>query len=334
MNVIAKPLTEKIAAARRQLDAQVREMVQWHFDPATGCPFWLDYAGRLDFDPRKEIGGFSDLKLLGHFQDEWLRGGPVRKWVPKGLAGKPVYVFETGGSTGVPKTRININDFQTDYELFSKTLSEKTFPKGADWLMLGPSGPRRLRLAVERKRLDLAARKAYATDLATGLPNHAQLLEHMTHLLALREREPAPMALIVLRIEGLAGTEAALGAEAANVLRRKVAVRIRAGLRASDVVASLGSDSFAVLLAWIDAPDDAVHVASKLAQQVRQPYNVAGTDRAVAVALGLAAYPEHGRDAESLLRRATSQAASVATVGREGFATRVERGPAAAANDD
>ena len=51
---------------------------------------------------------------------------------------------------------------------------------------------------VERKRLEVAARKAYATDLATGLPNHAQLMEHMTHLLALREREPAPMVLLVL----------------------------------------------------------------------------------------------------------------------------------------
>lgn len=193
---------------------------------------------------------------------------------------------------------------------------------------------RRLRLAVERKRLEQAARKAYATDLATGLPNHAQLHEHMTHLLALREREPAPMALIVLRIEGLAGTEAALGAEAANVLRRKVAVRIRSGLRASDVVASLGSDSFAVLLAWIDAPQDAPHVAAKLAQLVRQPYSVAGTDRAVAVSVGLAAYPEHGRDADGLLRRAVSQAASLATLGREGFANRTERGPAAAANDE
>jgi hypothetical protein len=84
---------------------------------------------------------------------------------------------------------------------------------------------RALRLAIERKRLEMAARKAYATDLATGLPNHAQLLEHMTHLVALRAREPAPMALIVLRIEGLASTEASLGAEAANVLKRKVAVR-------------------------------------------------------------------------------------------------------------
>ena len=69
--------------------------------------------------------------------------------MPKGLAGKPVYIFETGGSTGVPKSRININDFQTDYELFSNTLSDEGFPKGADWLMLGPTGPRRLRLAVE-----------------------------------------------------------------------------------------------------------------------------------------------------------------------------------------
>jgi len=193
---------------------------------------------------------------------------------------------------------------------------------------------RALRLAVERKRLELAARKAYATDLATGLPNHTQLLEHMTHLLALREREPAPMALIVLRIEGLASTEAALGAESANVLRRKVAVRIRSGLRASDVVASLGADAFAVLLAWIDAAGDAPQVAAKLAQLVQQPFKVAGTDRAVAVSLGLAAYPEHGRDADALMRRAIGQAASVVAMGREGFANRVERGPAAAANDD
>jgi diguanylate cyclase (GGDEF)-like protein len=193
---------------------------------------------------------------------------------------------------------------------------------------------RALRLAVERKQLEQAARKAYATDLATGLPNHTQLLEHMTHLLALREREPAPMALIVLRIEGLASTEAQLGPEAANVLRRKVAVRIRSGLRASDVVASLGSDAFAVLLAFIDAPGDAPRVAGKLAQLVQQPFRMAGAERAVAVSLGLAAYPEHGRDADALMRRAVGQAASVATVGREGFANRVERGPATAANDD
>ena len=60
-----------------------------------------------------------------------------RRWVPKGLAGKPVYVFETGGSTGVPKSRVQIDDFRIDYEQFSETLPDEYFPQGADWLMRG-----------------------------------------------------------------------------------------------------------------------------------------------------------------------------------------------------
>lgn len=131
------------------LDAHVREIVQWHFDPQTGCQFWLDRAKDLDWDPRSEIKTFKDLARFGYFQDEWLRGGPVRQWVPRGFLGRPVYTFETGGSTGVPKSRINIEDFRLDYEAFSETLPDEFFPKGADWLSLGPTGPRRLRLAVE-----------------------------------------------------------------------------------------------------------------------------------------------------------------------------------------
>ncbi len=142
-------LQTEIDTAKAQLDAHVRDIIQWHFTPETGAPFWLEYAQQLDFDPRDKIRGYDDLKYLGHFEDEWLRGGPVRRWVPKGLADQPVYVFETGGSTGVPKSRINIRDFQIDYEIFSDTLADTGFPPGADWLMLGPSGPRRLRLAVE-----------------------------------------------------------------------------------------------------------------------------------------------------------------------------------------
>ena len=149
MEILNTSLSQKIEVARRQLDDHVREIVQWHFSPETGAPFWLEFARNLEFDPRKEIGGYDDLKILGHFQDEWLRGGPVRRWVPKAYAKEPVYVFETGGSTGVPKSRVNVRDFQIDYEFFSQTLSDESFPHGGDWLMLGPTGPRRLRLAVE-----------------------------------------------------------------------------------------------------------------------------------------------------------------------------------------
>lgn len=142
-------LDQKMAQAKEQLDAHVRESVEWHFNPETGCDYWLEKAKTLDFDPRKEITCFEDVKKFPLFEDDDLRGGPVERWLPKGLKGKPAYVFETGGTTGVPKSRLVVEDHWIDYEEFSKTLPDEHFPPGSNWLMLGPSGPRRLRLAVE-----------------------------------------------------------------------------------------------------------------------------------------------------------------------------------------
>src|SRR5471030_2911883 len=141
--------TAAVDQARAALDAHMVETIAWHFHESTGCPFWLDFKRKLKFDPLSEVRSFDDLKKFPPFEDEWLRGGPVRRWVPKALADKPIYVFETGGTTGVPKSRIAIEDFRIDYSLLSDTLPDQYFPRGANWLMLGPSGPRRLRLAVE-----------------------------------------------------------------------------------------------------------------------------------------------------------------------------------------
>src|SRR6266404_8085420 len=118
---MAKP-AEAPTQAKERLDNHVREIIEWHFNPATGCTFWLDYASKLGWDPRKEIHNFMDLRKFPAFEDEWLRGGPVQRWIPKGLAGRPAYVFETGGTTGIPKSRVAINDFRVDYEAFSDTL--------------------------------------------------------------------------------------------------------------------------------------------------------------------------------------------------------------------
>jgi diguanylate cyclase (GGDEF)-like protein len=193
---------------------------------------------------------------------------------------------------------------------------------------------RTTRQAVLRKKLERSTRTAYATDLATGLPHQAQLLEHMSQLLALREREPAPMVLLVLQVEGYATAVARLGVESANVLRRKVAVRLRSGLRASDVVAAVGSDAFGVLLGRLESAADGERVAAKLVLALQQPFIVAGQPCEVRAAVGLARYPEHGKQANALLQRATAQAGSVAAMGREGYAGRADRALGGAANDE
>lgn len=148
-NTVSEQVAQKASDARDRLDEHTLKTVHWHFSEDTGSPFWLEKKAELKFDPLTDVKSFDDLKKFPHFEDEWLRGGPVRRWVPKGHANKPTYVFETGGTTGIPKSRVVIEDHWTDYELFSDTLPDKYFPKGANWLMLGPSGPRRLRLAVE-----------------------------------------------------------------------------------------------------------------------------------------------------------------------------------------
>ncbi|EAQ81757.1 hypothetical protein [Blastopirellula marina] len=148
-SVLSADIQAKAQAAKDKLDQHAYETVQWHFHESTGCPFWLEKKKELNFDPLTEVKNYEDIQKFPLFEDDWLRGGPVRRWVPKAFENDPVYVFETGGTTGVPKSRIAINDFRTDYENFSHTLPDQYFPKGSNWLMLGPSGPRRLRLAVE-----------------------------------------------------------------------------------------------------------------------------------------------------------------------------------------
>ena len=193
---------------------------------------------------------------------------------------------------------------------------------------------RTLCLAIERKRQEQELRRAWSIDLATGLPNRVQLMELLHQLCALREREPAPMALLVIRVEGLATTEARLGVEAAQALRRKLAVRLRGGLRASDVVSALAPDAFAVVLTRLDVPADGERVAAKLAQVLREPFMVSGQTTVVTVSTGVAVYPGHGKQPDDLLKLALSMAAARRGLGRQGYADRTERGEQSAANDD
>jgi phenylacetate-coenzyme A ligase PaaK-like adenylate-forming protein len=137
-----------IKAAQNQLETHLREIIQWHFSPETGCPFWLDWA-KKNFDPRQEVKSCADLCKFPHFQDEWLRDLQPEVWVPTKFKGRPFNIFETGGTTGMPKQRIGWDDYKVDYSEFSDKISDAHFPRNHFWLMMGPTGPRRLRLAIE-----------------------------------------------------------------------------------------------------------------------------------------------------------------------------------------
>ena len=105
-------------------------------------------------------------------------------------------------------------------------------------------------------------------------------------------------------------------------------------VRASDVVASLGEDCFAVLLASILAPADAQRVGAKLLTALQVPLRVGGQDLAVAAALGVALFPGDGKQPDALLRRALGLAASAQAQGRAGLSNFVESGAVPGAAND
>jgi phenylacetate-coenzyme A ligase PaaK-like adenylate-forming protein len=138
-----------IKLAQDKLETHLREIIEWHFSPETGCSFWLDWAKKAGWDPRQEVKTVTDLQKFPHFQDEWLRDLQPEVWVPAKYKGRPFNIFETGGTTGMPKQRIGWDDYKVDYEEFSGKVLDEHFPRNHYWLMVGPTGPRRLRLAIE-----------------------------------------------------------------------------------------------------------------------------------------------------------------------------------------
>jgi phenylacetate-coenzyme A ligase PaaK-like adenylate-forming protein len=181
-------LDQAAAQAAHQLDLHVKAIVAWHFSPETGCERWLDWARQAGWDPAREVQGFADLLRFPHFDGEVLRQEPHEAWIPRAYRGRPFHIFETGGTTGMPKQRISWEDHQIDYTQFSETLEESAFPRGGYWLMVGPTGPRRLRLAIEHLA-NVRGSSCYFVDLdprwvkkLIGRREFDQAKAYMTHV--------------------------------------------------------------------------------------------------------------------------------------------------------
>ncbi|MEU5197783.1 AMP-binding protein [Streptomyces scabiei] len=121
----------------------IQAAMRWHFSPETGSPYWLRRARTLDFDPRRDVRTFDDLRLFPNTVNE-LRDVPARDLVPQGYgsAAEVVGIYESGGTTGAPKRVAYLADWMDRYVTWStRRMDERGHPHGAHWLAMIPSGP-------------------------------------------------------------------------------------------------------------------------------------------------------------------------------------------------
>jgi len=109
------------------------------------------------------------------------------------------------------------------------------------------------------------------------------------------------------------------GHAAGDALLKAVARRMQATVRAEDIVGRLGGDEFAVVQTGIDNPEQAKSLASRLLRVLNAPYRVLGNGASVGASIGLAISPEHGLDADTLLRKADIALYRVKSGGRGQF---------------
>lgn len=130
---------DEVPSGKELIEAAMR----WHFSPETGSPYWLERARKLEFDPRKDVHTFEDLRLFPNIINE-LRDVHVEDLIPKGYDGTAdvVGVYESGGTTGAPKRVIFLADWQERYFAWSdRNAEQRGHPIGANLLGIVPTGP-------------------------------------------------------------------------------------------------------------------------------------------------------------------------------------------------
>lgn len=141
-------------------------------------------------------------------------------------------------------------------------------------------------------------------DSLTGLPNRALFDDRLGQAVSQAQRDQTRMALLFVDLDGFKAVNDTHGHHMGDCLLVAAARRMQACVRGADTVGRLGGDEFVVLLPYVEMDQDALLVAEKICQALNQPFDVDDQQLKISSSIGVAIFPEHGSDDESLARSA------------------------------
>lgn len=140
-------------------------------------------------------------------------------------------------------------------------------------------------------------------DSLTTLPNRYHLMGRLQSLCESSEQEQGNFAVMMLGLDRFKEINDTLGQQTGDIMLKEFGQRLHRLLRDSDTIARFASDEFAILLPNTDSAE-ALCVAQKIRGTMEQPFDIDGITLSVSSSIGMALYPQNGRDREELTRRA------------------------------
>ena len=181
----------------------------------------------------------------------------------------------------------------------------------------------------EQRRAEESIRQLAYYDSITGLPNRDLFKEHLSMALHQAERNNGRVAVMFLDLDNFKRVNDSLGHEAGDKLLKTISERLHECLRSSDVagrdvadmdasLARLGGDEFTVMLSGLHGVEHVEMIGQRILERIAEPMILSGNRICVSSSIGVAIYPEDGRDLDTLLRNADAAMYEVKSQGRNG----------------
>jgi diguanylate cyclase (GGDEF)-like protein/PAS domain S-box-containing protein len=181
-----------------------------------------------------------------------------------------------------------------------------------------------LERAVAERTAELQEANARARHLAdhdalTGLPNRRLLEDRLTQALALSYRNRKQTAVMFVDLDRFKAINDSFGHAVGDTLLKEVAQRLVRQLRVGDTICRIGGDEFVVVLPELKRSADAAYVARKVLEQLSQPLLVEERELIVTPSIGIAVFPDDGRDAATLIRNSDAAMYHAKELGRANY---------------
>ena len=304
---VARDITER----RKKEDAlmQSEERYRTIIDTIVDAYYEVDLAGNTT------VFNDSYLKLYEYTAKE-MQGKNYQTYVDKEHAEIAYWVFHQVFKTGKPTKKM-------EWEIITKGGKKKQVELSVSLIRNAKGNPLGFRGIIsditERHKAEEIIRHQAFHDPLTGLANRTLFYDRMHMAFNSAKRGGKMVAVIILDLDNFKGINDSNGHKVGDEVLKSISGRLSKMVRASDTVARYGGDEFTLIIPSLSSEENALIVAQKIVKAFNKPFHLNNGDITVTASIGVAIYPLHGWDIDTLMSKADNAMYRAKAMGRNRY---------------